>query len=50
MEDMSVTLDVSNDDRSREARLEQPRNMEHMLVTLEASRPDRSREARLEQP
>ena len=31
---MSVTLDVSNDERSREERDVQPRNMPDMSVTL----------------
>ena len=50
MSAMSVTFEVSNDDRSREASDEQPENMERMLVTFEVSKPERSREASDEQP
>ena len=39
---MLATFEVSKEDRSREARDEQPRNMSDMSVTLEVSRPDRS--------
>ena len=39
---MFVTLEVSKPERSREAREEQPSNMEVMSVALEVSRPDRS--------
>ena len=39
---MLSTLEVSREERSREAREEQPWNMQYMLVTLEVSRPDRS--------
>ncbi len=38
MLDISVTLDVSREDRSRDLSDEQPENMEDMLVTLDVSR------------
>ena len=38
MWDMRVTFDVSNDDRSREARLEQPKNMRYSLVLATSKR------------
>ena len=44
------TLDVSSDERSRDAREEQPRNMPDMSVTLDVSRDVRSRDVREEQP
>ena len=47
---MLVTLEVSQPERSREDRDEQPKNMEDMSVTLEVSQPERSREDRDEQP
>ena len=40
---MSVTLEVSRPERSRDVRAEQPSNMELMSVTLEVSRPERLR-------
>ena len=50
MKYMSVTLDVSRPDRSREASDEQSENMRDMFPTFDVSRPDRSREASFEQP
>ena len=45
---MSVTLEVSNPDRSREVSDEQA-NISPMSATLEVSNPDRSREVSDEQ-
>ena len=47
---MSVALEVSQPETSREASEEQPENMPPMLVTDEASQPETSREASDEQP
>ena len=46
MSDTSVTLEVSKEERSREASLPQPRNMEDMSVALEVPKEERSREDR----
>ena len=46
---MSVTLDVSKEERSREEREEQPENMPDMSVALDVSKEERSREEREEQ-
>ena len=49
---MSVTLEVSKEETSREAREERPSNMENMWdmpVTCEVSKEETSREAREEQ-
>ena len=43
-------MEVSQPERSREERDEQPSNMEYMPVTLEVSQPETSREDRDEQP
>ena len=43
-------MEVSQPERSREERDEQPENMEPMPVTLEVSQPERSRKDRDEQP
>ena len=43
---MSVTLEVSKPERSRDVRAEQPRNMESMFVTLEVFQPERLRDLR----
>ena len=40
---MSVTLEVSRPERSRDVRPEQPLNMLRMYLTLEVSKPERSR-------
>ena len=47
---MSVTFEVSKDDRSAEVSFEQPLNMEDMSVTFEVSKDDRSAEVSLKQP
>ena len=46
---MFVTLEVSKEETSREAREVQPRNMPDMSVTFEVSRLETSREEREEQ-
>ena len=46
---MSVTLDVSKLERSREVRDSQPLNMKFMLVTLAVSKLERFREVREKQ-
>ena len=63
MQDISVTCEVSKEERSREASDEQPENMpplthviksklytEYIDITLEVSKEERSREASDEQP
>ena len=46
---MSVALEASRPDRSRDLSDEQPSNTLRMSVALEASRPDRSRDSSDEQ-
>ena len=47
---ISVTLDVSKEDRSTLSRDEHSENMPAMLVTLDVSKPDRSSETSEEHP
>ena len=47
---MLSTLEVSKEETSREAREEQPENMEDIPVTFDVSKEETSREEREEQP
>ena len=48
MKSISVTLDVSELDKSSDVRLEQPSNMQNISVTLDVFQFDKSSDVRLE--